>query len=111
MAEPRYALVFSVALALSGLAAAADPAASGGNGEALFAARCGACHFEEGMGSNVLAKRLGPERALLAQRDDLNAEYVRLVVRRGMGMMPFLTRVDVPDAELEAITGWLTRQR
>lgn len=82
------------------------------DGEKLYRAHCGACHLALGMGTNMLAAHrvaLGesPEQGLLENRDDLEADYVRAVVRNGRVAMPRLTRVDVTDAELEAIAAWL----
>jgi mono/diheme cytochrome c family protein len=93
-----------------------DRLASGRDGGALFSNRCGACHLAGGMGSNLLMKQrlaIGapPETALLANRTDLRADYVRAVVRNGKMAMPRLTRVDVSDAELDAIATYLARSK
>jgi mono/diheme cytochrome c family protein len=82
------------------------------DGEALFSNRCGACHLAGGMGTNLLTKeRIAagqpPESGLLANRKDLTRLYVETVVRRGKLAMPRLTRVDVTDAELDAIAHYL----
>lgn len=106
MTDRRHALALIASLALATTVFAAEP-----NDEALFVDRCGACHLEQGMGTNTLMSRVGPERALLAERSDLTAAYVQLAVRQGIGRMPFLTRVDVTDDELEAIAGYLSRKR
>ena len=44
---------------------------------------------------------------LLANRDDLTADYVKSVVRMGKNAMPRQTRVDVTDAELDKIAAYL----
>jgi mono/diheme cytochrome c family protein len=82
------------------------------DGESLFSNRCGACHLAGGMGTNLLVKEgtaagESPESGLLANRKDLTATYVKIVVRHGKLAMPPLTRVDVTDAELEAIARYL----
>jgi mono/diheme cytochrome c family protein len=64
------------------------------------------------MGTNLLTKQrvmLGepPESGLLANRKDLTQTYVKIVVRRGRMPMPSLTRVEVTDAELDAIAAYL----
>ena len=64
------------------------------------------------MGTNLLTKQrvmLGepPEKALLANRTDLTQDYIKIVVRRGKLAMPSLTRVEVTDAELDAIARFL----
>lgn len=79
--------------------------------EVLFARRCGVCHNAGGVGAQTLARRLGPERAVLAQRADLTVSFVTVVVRHGLLNMPRLTRVEVTDEELAAIATWLARPR
>ena len=81
------------------------------NGERMFQRRCGVCHLEGGMGTMVLARRLPPEQAKLQDRRDLRPELVVTTVREGMGAMPRMTRVDVTDAELNAIAAYLARSR
>ena len=90
--------------------------APGRDGEALYRNHCGQCHLPWGMGTNMLtaqraAQGLPPESGLLANRDDLTADYVRTVVRHGTPSMPPLTRVQVTDQELDAIADWLARTR
>ena len=91
---------------------AGDRLAGGKDGAALFSNRCGACHLAGGMGTNLLTKQrviLGepPERGLLENRKDLTQNYVKIIVRRGRMAMPSLTRVEVTDAELDAIAAYL----
>jgi mono/diheme cytochrome c family protein len=78
----------------------------------LYSNRCGACHLAGGMGTNLLTKQrimLGepPENGLLVNRKDLTQTYVKVVARRGKLAMPSLTRVEVTDAELDAIAQYL----
>jgi cytochrome c5 len=78
--------------------------------------RCGYCHLAGGMGTNLLIKQRmvvgeGPEMALLANRKDLTPEYVKTVVRQGKNAMPPQTRVDITDAELEAVAAWLGKAK
>lgn len=84
--------------------AAADPAT-------LFAHRCGVCHAPGGTAAFMLGRRLGPERAVLADRRDLTAPFVSMVVRHGLGNMPRLSRVEVTDEELATLAAWLSRPR
>jgi mono/diheme cytochrome c family protein len=79
--------------------------------EVLFARRCGLCHNAGGVGAQILARRLGPERSVLATRGDLTVPFVTVAVRRGLLNMPRLTRVEVTDEELVAIATWLARPR
>ncbi len=84
------------------------------DGAGLFSTHCGYCHLPFGMGTNLLTKQqvaLGhaPEMGLLANRRDLTADYVTAVVRNGKGAMPPQTRVDITDAELVAVSAYLSR--
>jgi mono/diheme cytochrome c family protein len=88
----------------------ARPQASG-DGAALFTARCGYCHLAGGTGTMMLERRLGKGHALLAERSDLQASYVRTVVRNGLNSMPALTRVEVPDEQLDAIADYLAKPK
>lgn len=98
----------SICLPLAAPAAQAEVAAPP-DGKALFARRCGICHFADGGGTWMLERRLGKAQALLESRTDLQAAYVRLIARRGLNGMPRFTRVELPDADLESITAYLTR--
>jgi cytochrome c5 len=89
-----------------------DRLIGGKDGAAVFSNRCGACHLAGGMGTNMLTKQRmaagqPPESGLLANRKDLTRTYVKVVVRRGKQAMPRLTRVEVTDAELDAIAAYL----
>jgi mono/diheme cytochrome c family protein len=102
-------LFLTVMTAFSMSAVAAEPPAPGANekGKQLFRARCGGCHLAGGGGTLMLAKRLGKEKALLEERTDLLPLYIRTVVRHGVGSMPWFTRVELPDADLDAIADYL----
>ena len=78
-------------------------------GKALFQARCGYCHLAGGTGTFMLGRRLGKDKALLAQRTDLSAEYIKKITRVGINSMPPHTRIEVPDSELDSIAAYLTR--
>ena len=87
-------------------AADASPPASGHD---LFLAKCGKCHLEGGTGTFMLGRRLGKDRALLENRTDLNPAYIHRAVRHGVNSMPWFTPVELPDADLAAISAYLTR--
>lgn len=93
-------------------APAGDRLKPGGDGKTLFEVHCGYCHLLGGMGTNLLTKQrmmMGetPDKGLLANRTDLTADYVKSVVRIGKGAMPGQTKVDVTDAELDAVSKYL----
>ena len=56
----RHATFLALALALSGALPAAAAPGDMDNGEAVYAARCQACHGEEGDGLGPAAERLNP---------------------------------------------------
>ena len=93
-----------------------DRLAAGRDGKALFEVHCGYCHLAGGMGTNLLVKqRLAagapPETALLSLRTDLTPDYVKQVVRMGKNAMPQQTKVDITDAELDAVALYLGKAK
>jgi len=72
----------------------------GGDGKVLFEVHCGYCHLTGGMGTNLLTKQQ-------VMAGDLTADYVRQVVRMGKNAMPQQTKVDITDAELDAVARYL----
>jgi len=102
------ALLLAAAGAGSAVSAAAEPPAAGA---VAFTHRCGMCHRDGGTGTYVLARRLGTDLSLLEKRSDLKPEYIRYVVRWGITNMPRISRVEVPDKDLDAIVTYLTATR
>jgi mono/diheme cytochrome c family protein len=104
-----------IALMLAGawtLAAAAHPAAGAEfTGREVFDHYCSYCHGAgDRPGTMQLARTRGPDKALLQERTDLAAAYVKIVVRHGLKSMPPFTPGDLTDAKLEALIRYLTRQ-
>jgi len=93
--------------ALLALLLFASASATAADGKASFDYHCGKCHAPGGTGTFMLAKRFGPEQALLQNRKEIAAEFVKHTVRWGSLSMPRITRVEVPDAELDAIAAYL----
>lgn len=100
---------FLIALAAGLVAASTSAADAPRTGEQIFAHRCGMCHREGGTGTFILARRLGAEKSLLEKRTDLQPEYVRYVVRWGLVNMPRISRVELPDGDLDALVQYLSR--
>lgn len=91
------AMIGFAAIGWAGTAAAdASPARS-------YEQACGACHIGSGYGVQRLTARLGKDKSILTTRTDLQRPYIRLVVRRGFQSMPAMSKVEVSDAELDAI--------
>lgn len=89
----------------------ADAAGEAGAGQAVFDRHCVHCHGadREAAGTLQLARRLGADRALLTEREELTPAYIQAVVRNGLKAMPPFPPSDLDDAELEALSELLTR--
>jgi mono/diheme cytochrome c family protein len=74
-----------------------------------YADACASCHENNGFGVQVLAARLGSERATLRRNPPLPAAYIQRVVRQGLGAMPAMSRIEVSDAELASIIAELSQ--
>ncbi len=93
-------------------------------GREVFSQRCAACHspipteifgpmFLPPMpGTQALAARYrGELPAALEERTDLQAVYIRTVVRNGYVSMPFFRPTELSDEDLDALVAYLTRER
>jgi (+)-pinoresinol hydroxylase len=83
-------------------------------GYVQFQMSCSVCH---GTGPGkpgtraLAAKYKAATPALLEERTDLNAAYIKQVVRQGLYVMPFFRKTELSDADLNAIVAYLTRKR
>lgn len=83
---------------------------SADEGERLFGEKCAFCHAGKSTGAMMLGRRLEKEQpAELHKRKDLDADYVKQVVRMGMNNMPPFTRVELTDDQLDKVAAYLTR--
>jgi mono/diheme cytochrome c family protein len=92
-------------------------------GQQVFQARCNLCHGalakDAGPGTGAWmagtqaleAKYKGSKPAMLEDRTDLTPDVVRYFVRHGSGVMPFLRKTEVSDADLDALAAYLSRKR
>lgn len=79
-------------------------------GERLYGRECAFCHVGKNTGTMMLKRRLEQDQpAQLHERKDLSAEYIKAVVRNGMMNMPPITRADLTDEELDALSEWLAK--
>ena len=108
MTPPVLRAGFALLCVLSLGAAGAAESDLNAKGQQAFAHRCGMCHREGGTGTFILARRLGAEQSLLEKRTDLKPDYLRFVVRWGLTNMPRFSRVEVPNADMDAIVSYLT---
>jgi len=60
---------------------------------------------------DVLQKAFELEPALLADRTDLAPDYIKLIVRHGVSVMPPFRKTELSDAELDDVVAYLTRRR
>jgi (+)-pinoresinol hydroxylase len=88
---------------------AAEPAQP--DGQALFKEWCAVCHsagaYQAGT-AGLQAKYKGSVPAELERRTDLNYEYVKTVVRKGVNVMPQFRKTQLTDAQLDALARYLS---
>lgn len=98
------ALAMALASWVSAAAAGPDAAMGEAAGAALFNQHCAGCHAPgPGHPATMLLSELGREHPALVENPDLDADYIRSVVRAGLIEMPPFRMTEVPDAELDAI--------
>ncbi len=80
------------------------------DGKALFELYCIACHGEGPghPGTMRLQERLSEDQAPLLNRDNLDPEYVKLVVREGFKLMPPFRPTEITDRQLDLLAGYIT---
>lgn len=78
-------------------------------GQKLYRSTCFYCHSDKVWGTFAIERRRGTSDALLEKRTDLVPEFVKSVVRNGLGSMPAYRRTELTDAEVDAIVAYLTR--
>jgi len=107
--------LLAVALvAVPAIALAQQPPASIDKGREVYEYWCATCHGRGNRfpGTNALqAKYGGKVPGVLDERTDLTPAAIRLFVRRGTSIMPFFRKTEVSDADLDAISAYLTRPR
>ena len=80
------------------------------DGEVLFDLYCIACHGAGPghPGTMRLQERLSEDQAPLLNRDNLDPEYVKLVVREGFKLMPPFRPTEITDRQLDLLAGYIT---
>jgi mono/diheme cytochrome c family protein len=86
-------------------------------GKRVYATWCVNCHgpgpgrYGRGLtGTEALeAKYEGKVPAVLDERTDLTPTFVSYLVRNGVSMMPFFRKTEITDAELAALSAYLSR--
>lgn len=89
--------------------AAAKPKPEPGSGADIFAKQCAWCHSPgvEHPGTMQLGETRGADFAVLEDRTDLNADYVKYIVRNGLNGMPPFKPTIITDAELDKLASYL----
>ncbi|MEH6638487.1 MAG: cytochrome c [Porticoccaceae bacterium] len=74
-------------------------------GQQIYTLYCSACHNpgEGHAGTMKLALLKGEENSVITKRSDLNAEYIRFVVRDGLLEMAPFRPTDINDRELDSL--------
>jgi mono/diheme cytochrome c family protein len=80
-------------------------------GEGIFARQCAYCHAPgvDHPGTMQLGATRGEDFAVLVEREDLTADYVKYIVRNGLNGMPPFTPTTLTDAELDTVAAYLAK--
>jgi mono/diheme cytochrome c family protein len=109
----RVLAVALTCIVLSPLAADAQGTPAAKPGGDTYQYWCATCHGRGpgNPGTTALAaKYKGALPGVLEDRTDLTPQAVRFAVRRGTSIMPFFRKTEISDADLDAITQYLTRR-
>jgi mono/diheme cytochrome c family protein len=116
-------LAVLVALACAGIAVQAQDASARApeieRGKAVYDKWCVRCHGPglglPGFGALPGTQQLGIKYRgsdvppVLDERTDLVPEFIEVIVRQGISFMPQFRKTEVSDADLEALSAYLTR--
>ena len=86
------------------------PQLSKEEGKVVYESYCASCH-DAGpghAGTMRLAIRLGEEKSVLIEREDLTTAYVKTIVRQGILLMPPFRPSEINDSELDALARYLS---
>ncbi len=90
-------------------------------GKKVFHDLCSGCHgpviknASPGIGATMpgtdalAAKYKGSKPAMLEERTDLTPQFIKIFVRNGVSVMPRFRKTELSDADLEALSAYLTR--
>jgi mono/diheme cytochrome c family protein len=57
----------------------------------------------------LAAKYKGAKPAMLEERTDLTPQFIKIFVRNGVSVMPRFRKTELSDADMEALSAYLTR--
>jgi mono/diheme cytochrome c family protein len=112
-------LVLLIALATAQAAFAAEPGGAGKSaaqnvGQLTYDKWCAPCHAPgpDHPGTQALdALYRGAKPGALIERKDLTPPIVKQFVRKGVSVMPFFRKTEISDAELDALSSFLAKQK
>jgi mono/diheme cytochrome c family protein len=95
------------------LLCAVEAQAEDAPGKQLFDRHCAECHApgHGHPGTQRLAWSRGERYAVLEQRQDLSADYIRAIVRRGLFEMPPFRPTEISEQDLALLSAYLTGRR
>ena len=116
-----------IAIAAAELFGLVNAAAADGDGKLPLAAGkvvyervCAQCHGR-GAGTDgavmlpgtaaLAARYQGKLSPFLEDRSDLNADALKVFVRRGVGAMPMFRKTEISDSEIEAVAAYLSASK
>lgn len=100
-------------VAASAAASAAD-APTLAHGKEVFAKWCAPCHDAGTAYPGTVAletKYQGKLPGALEQRTDLVPDFVKVMVRNGISVMPFFRKTEITDADLDALAAYLSEPK
>jgi mono/diheme cytochrome c family protein len=102
-------LIASIASAAL-LATSAPAVAADLTEKEVFDRHCVHCHGQrdDAPGTLQLARTRGRDKAVLTERDDLPAAYIRMIVRQGLKAMPAFVPSDLTEAQLATLADYLS---
>jgi mono/diheme cytochrome c family protein len=105
---------------VSAAAGDADAERSVAAGKVVYERVCAPCHGR-GAGTDgaamlpgsaaLAAKYQGKLSPFLEDRSDLNADALKVFVRRGVGAMPMFRKTEISDSEIEAVAAYLSASK
>ena len=83
-------------------------------GKQVYDHWCTPCHGPSPLKPGTAAlevKYKGNPVAVLEERDDMTPEFVTVIVRQGISIMPFFRDTEISDSDLEAMSAYLTGKK
>jgi len=82
-------------------------------GKNVFDKKCSHCHApgNENPGTRQLGLTRGADKAVMEQRNDLNGEYIRYIVRHGLMSMPAFVPTDITEQQMDELIRYLTKDK